>query len=251
MPNGGADDDVVYDSGEAGSTLIDELIYVGVGDGFFSEEPAPINNQADINATLRGLLADCKPDGCDFDLAGIYTLDVEGLPAPAVGQSLVNILILPGYGGDFNHDGILDCQDLDLLTPQINSGANDILYDLNSNGLVDFDDLQIWVHDLKNTYFGDANCDDEFNSNDFVQVFQAGLYENATADDAVWTTGDWNGDGDFTSDDFIVAFVDGGYELGPRPAVAAVPEPAAACLALTGLLGLMAVGRGRRSRSGR
>jgi hypothetical protein len=35
-----------------------------------------------------------------------------------------------------------------------------------------------------------------------------------------------------------VALADGGYELGPRPAVAAVPEPAGWALALIGLLGL-------------
>ena len=246
LPDGGSGDDIVYDSGEPGSTLVDELIYVGVGDGFFSEEPAPANDQADIDATLRSLLANCSK-GCLVDLAGIYTLQVAGMPTPVIGQQSVTILIEPGFGGDFNRDGLLNCKDLDLLTPQINSGANDILYDVTGDKLVNFDDLQQYVSGILNTYFGDVNCDGRFTSSDLVKVFVAGKYETSTPDDAVWTTGDWNGDGDFNSSDMVVAFVDGGYEKGPKPAISAavVPEPTSAILALTGLLWL-ALGRRRR-----
>lgn len=39
VPGGG--DDIVYDSGQDGSTKIHALTYVGIGDGFLSKEPAP------------------------------------------------------------------------------------------------------------------------------------------------------------------------------------------------------------------
>ena len=73
-----------------------------------------------------------------------------------------------------------------------------------------------------------------FNTTDFVQVFQEGEYEDATAGNSGWAEGDWNADRDFNSGDFIAAFQDGGFEQGPRAASAAsaasVPEPSAACL---------------------
>ncbi len=71
-----------------------------------------------------------------------------------------------------------------------------------------------------------------------MQVFQAGKYE--TQQESGWSEGDWDGSGTFDSDDFVTAFQDGGYEQGPRPgAVSAVPEPTAACLLASGLLGLL------------
>ena len=71
-------------------------------------------------------------------------------------------------------------------------------------------DHEIWVHELKHTWYGDADLNDEFNSNDFVQVFQAGKYE--TVLDAGWAEGDWDASGTFDSSDFVVAFQDGGYD---------------------------------------
>ena len=52
-------------------------------------------------------------------------------------------------------------------------------YDLNGDGVVDFEDRKLWVEDsaFKNTWIGDANLDLEFNSCDMVQVFAAGKYE--------------------------------------------------------------------------
>lgn len=92
-----------------------------------------------------------------------------------------------------------------------------------------------YVHDVLNTWVGDANLDGEFNSSDFVEVFQAGQYEDGTPGNSSWRTGDWNGDGDFGSGDFVVAFQDGGFEVGPRQAVA-VPEPSSAILLALGII---------------
>ena len=245
QPDGGGVDDIVYENGESGSLPIDELVYVGIGDGFFSEEPAPVSDQADINATLRSLLDNCS-DVCEIDLSAIYRLTVPGIATPVIGQSAIELLIEPGFGGDFNYDTLTDCKDLDLLTPQINAGTNDILFDITGDKLVNFEDLEMYVYDIRNTYFGDANCDGEFNSHDMVSVFVAGLYENDIEDDAVWSTGDWNADGDFTSDDIVLSFVGGGYEQGPKSATAAmVPEPTSLVLVLTGLAWL-ALGRRRQ-----
>ena len=137
--------------------------------------------------------------------------------------------------GDFDRDGDLDGDDVDLLGKEIIAGTNNSDFDLVHDGIVDQFDSNFWVHDLKDTFFGDANLDGEFNSADLVSVFQAGHYEDGIAMNSGWAEGDWNGNGDFESGDLVIAFQDGGYEQGPRAAANAVPEPTAVMLMVTGL----------------
>jgi hypothetical protein len=148
---------------------------------------------------------------------------------------------IDGILGDFNSNGVLDSGDLDELANAMM--MNDAAFDLNGDGNVNIDDRLVWVRDLKGTWMGDADLNGEFNSGDFVRVFQAGKFE--TGQGATWDQGDWNGDKVFNSSDFVTAFQDGGFENGPRGAVAAVPEPGTATMMLLGLLSLMGVTRRR------
>ena len=127
--------------------------------------------------------------------------------------------------GDFNRNGMLDANDIDLLSAEVRENTNDLRFDLNGDSLVDGDDRSTWVNELKGTYFGDANLDGEFNSGDLVEIFRIGHYEDEVAGNSSWSTGDWNGDQEFDSGDFVLAFSAGGYERGPRQEAAAVPEP--------------------------
>jgi hypothetical protein len=134
--------------------------------------------------------------------------------------------------GDFDGDTQLTVADIDALTEAARSGLNDPTFDLNRDGFVDALDRQIWVEDLKWTYFGDSNLDGLFDSNDLVLTMQSGQYEDNIPGNSNWADGDWNGDGDFTADDFVLSFQGGGYEMGPRVdgesdrgGAAFVPEP--------------------------
>ena len=147
-----------------------------------------------------------------------------------------------GANGDFNGDGAYDVVDIDMLTSKVRAGTGGGAFDLNDDGAVNDDDRTIWVKDLKNTWFGDADLDGEFTSDDFVTVFAAGQYEDTRVGNSTWATGDWDGDAEFMSSDFVRAFADGGYELGKREAVNAVPEPSTVLLLL---LGMVAVTRFR------
>ncbi len=121
----------------------------------------------------------------------------------------------------------------------IAAGATDAKYDVNGDGSVNLADHEFLIEaaaPMFNTYYGDSNMDGEFNSTDFVFVFTAGQYEDGVAGNSSWVTGDWNSDTEFDSSDFVRAFTRGGYELGPRAAVAAVPEPSSLVLLLVGLL---------------
>lgn len=122
--------------------------------------------------------------------------------------------------GDFDGNGSLDSADVDAL---IAAASDNTAFDLTGDGAVDQADLFFWVKELKNTWNGDSNLDGEFNSSDFVTAFASAKFEQDI--DASWSDGDWTGDGRFDSSDFVAAFTDGGFELGPRSAVASVPEP--------------------------
>ncbi len=82
-----------------------------------------------------------------------------------------------GLLGDFDGNGQLDADDLDLQAAAIVAAGPLDPYDLNGDNAVDFGDREMWLHDLKDTWVGDANLDQLFDSNDFVQVFVAGKYE--------------------------------------------------------------------------
>ncbi len=138
--------------------------------------------------------------------------------------------------GDFDGNGVLDADDIDLLASEVRRQTNLSSFDLNGDALVDSNDLRTFVDDLRQTYFGDANLDGEFNSSDLVAVFEAGEYEDDLAGNSGWATGDWTGDAEFSSSDLVAAFQGGGYEQGPREAVASVPEPSSCCLIISGLL---------------
>lgn len=127
--------------------------------------------------------------------------------------------------GDLDYSQSLDVADVDILVSKLQIGSQYHNYDLNADEQVDSRDLDLWVHDLAKTYYGDANLDGQFDSADLVQIFTFGSYENRSAD-ATWSTGDWNADGLFGSADLVLAFQNGGYDAGPRAErTAAVPEP--------------------------
>ena len=137
---------------------------------------------------------------------------------------------------DFDGDGSLGEGDINILSAAIATGSTDLKYDVNSDSSVSVADLNDFVTNPSNlnTWIGDANLDNEFNSSDLVAVFTTGKYEVAA--DATWGEGDWNADQRFNSGDLVAAFTDGGYEQGARPAaVAAVPEPSSLGLLLSAL----------------
>jgi hypothetical protein len=73
----GGGDDRAITSGP-GSQLVNELVYVGVGDGFFAEEPGSLTGQEQIDITINDLLSGCSdPTGCLVDVTMTYTLGDE------------------------------------------------------------------------------------------------------------------------------------------------------------------------------
>jgi hypothetical protein len=164
---------------------------------------------------------------------GVYVSSVENGPSEAAFRYF-EAAVMPSVPGDFNSDNVLDVDDIDSLSAEVRDGWHSKWFDLNDDGSVDESDHRFWVHELKNTWIGDADLNREFTSSDMVQVFEAGKYE--TGEDAGWAEGDWDCSGAFNSSDMVAAFADGGYERGPQMDAAAVPEPTSVLLLMAGLI---------------
>lgn len=172
------------------------------------------------------------------DLAGKATgFHVGFLVVPPKEGTVVNV------PGDVNRDGTFNTVDFDEMGRALRENLTGAQYDVNGDGSVSPIDREMLINVIGKTYVGDSNFDKQFDSGDFVFVFQAGQYEDGVAGNSNWSTGDWNADTEFDSGDFIAAFQAGGFEAGPRPAVSAVPEPSS-----LSLLALTALGLLRRSK---
>ncbi|MCA9167576.1 MAG: hypothetical protein KDB23_07895 [Planctomycetales bacterium] len=200
-----------------------------------------LDTEDDIPAVTRGpfqydgIVTDAQSSQLYFSAGGAASI-----------EGIVNERSLtPISSFDLSMNGQLDVDDVLMLQAAVSSGEYRLLYDLNEDDVVDDTDVNYWVHDVKHTYFGDADLDGEFNNADLISVFQAGEYEDNLPGNSTWSTGDWNADGEFTTSDLVIALQDGGYEQGPRAAVAYVPEPSGLLIPATSLLGI-AITRGRR-----
>ena len=193
-----------------------------------------INLTADVTLTYGQAPPNVVPYNGTFTIENDrFILDVdEAVNVPGFGtfryawdiHGDVEGLVSSSIPGDFNGDTQLTAEDIDLLSDAVQTGGNDPQFDLDESGVVDEADRTTWVVDSKNTFFGDANLDGEFNSSDFTAVFTAAEYEDNIALNSGWASGDWNGDKEFDSGDFVTAFTGAGYESGPR-ILAVVPEP--------------------------
>jgi hypothetical protein len=113
--------------------------------------------------------------------------------------------------GDFDRNGIVDSHDVDLLCKAIANMDQQEHFDVDSNGSIEFRDMEVLIENILETSFGDANLDGRFDSSDLVRIFQSGEYEDAAQGNSTWQTGDWNCDGEFSTADLVLAFQKGGY----------------------------------------
>lgn len=139
----------------------------------------------------------------------------------------LNLVVDPPRGtpGDFDGDGVVGANDIDLLAVQMREPEPNIAFDLNADGKISSADRDTLVFDLLVTVYGDANLDGHFDSDDLLQILDRGEYDDDVAQNSTWAEGDWDGDGDFTPDDLLLAFGGGGFR---RRAPVARPDIAAA-----------------------
>ena len=142
--------------------------------------------------------------------------------------------------GDFDQDRELGELDIDRLSAAVRNGTHPQDMDLDFDGRVTDKDRDVWVEEIRETFYGDADFSGFFTTSDLVQVLSRGQYEAGDGSSVGWSDGDFNGDGIVGSADLVIALGRGCYEgsCGPQPlvAVAVVPEPSTCFLLLVGML---------------
>ena len=125
--------------------------------------------------------------------------DLEQNPVPAGSIGSFEVSFSNVVDGDFDNDGDLDCNDIDALNSAIILGTNHPTYDVTGDNLVNQDDLNEWVLNLKGTLFGDANLDFDVDTSDF-NIWNSNKFQSGRN----WCTGDFNADGNTDISDFNI-----------------------------------------------
>ena len=175
---------------------LDHLRMLG-GDGSDRFQVAP---SATTTIEIEGDVPNASP-GDTIVVATTNPFTDTGATIQAVGMQPIHYLgiehVTTGLDGDFNQDGVVDADDIDLLFAAVDGGDN--TFDLNADGRIDHDDVRILVEDILDTSFGDANLDGVVDALDFI-VWN----DHKFGPDAGWASGDFNGDGVIDGIDFTI-----------------------------------------------
>jgi hypothetical protein len=204
------------------------MTFSGIGDHLVGQ----IFDLADLNTPVASL------SGFDSTYSsghsGILVAAPDASPTSAGDATFDNYLAT--VPGDFNADSVLSAEDIDLLSAEIFSPEPRLRFDLNDDGIVDQDDRSVWVSDLKQTFFGDADLDGQVNAADLNNLALSWQASDATS----WAQGDFDGDGNVNATDLNSLALN--WRKGTAEA-AAVPEPSATTLLL--IVGILTITRRR------
>ena len=143
---------------------------------------------------------------------------------------LVGIGELTGLACDFDGSGSCDIGDIDSLMNVVGEGTNVAEFDLNSDGVVDDADRDVWLSEagpangFAGSYLvGDSNLDGSINAADLNAL---GSSWQSDAND--WSAGNYTGGGAYVAD--LNAMALNWQQSVGAAAASAVPEPGGAVL---------------------
>ncbi len=188
--------------------------------------------------------------GSAFSIGGVEDLSFEFLISGAAAGFAGEIKYVgtSGVSGDFDMNGVYDCDDVNALTTEISQNGNGASFDLTSDGVVDGDDLSSWLAEagaVNNAnggayLVGDANLDGSVDVSDFNLWNGIKFTTNSN-----WCDGDFNADGVADVSDFNLW---NGNKFQSSD-THAVPEPSA--IMLPGLMGVFVLAASRNRRRSR
>ena len=150
------------------------------------------------------------------------------------------VVPLPTVTGDFDQNGVFDTRDADSLVAEIASGGTDLLFDVNSDTLVDTQDIDAWLsiaaveNGFASPYLrGDANLNGAVDAQDLNS-----LGVNWQQPVALWSAGDFSANGTVAAEDLNALGIHWQESIAAAGA-SAVPEPSTLsllCIAMMGCL---------------
>ncbi|MEM6333205.1 MAG: dockerin type I domain-containing protein [Planctomycetota bacterium] len=196
-------------------------------------DPLVLDGTVTLARVTHVRIVDIVGNGSSTDASGhaIYdswvTVGSGGLDLEAVG--VLNAFV--PAAGDFDADGDIDADDIDLLFAAI--GGGDLAFDLTTDATIDSADVDELVLSILGTARGDANLDGEVSTPDLA-ILASGFGQPSSG----WAGADFNGDGQVDTADLAILAASFGFGVSPVSSgdVAAVPEPstALACVLLGG-----------------
>ena len=99
--------------------------------------------------------------------------------------------------GDFNDDGAVNVEDIDLLSGAMQGNDTSQMFDLNGDSVIDEDDLTVLTEDILGIRRGDSNLDGVVQFSDFLTL------SRNFGQSAGWSSGDFDGDGQVGFLDFL------------------------------------------------
>jgi len=163
-----------------------ELLAIGSGIGSLVYRIDPSTGAVLGSFALGGVTGSVVGLGGDMsNLSGPVNYAISLGPSEVVdGRDFANLA--PAVAGDFNGDGLVDSLDIDLLYAHQGNAA----FDLDGDGDADEDDMDVLIHDILNTEYGDINLDGLVDGTDL-----AILKTNFASQGVGWSGGDLNGSG--------------------------------------------------------
>lgn len=99
---------------------------------------------------------------------------------------------------DFNDDGLVNAEDIDMLSAAIRSEQHDGNYDLNDDELVTKGDMDFMIYVELETVYGDADLDQAVDGAD------GKIWRTSAFSTGGWSQGDFNGDQYVDGYDFLI-----------------------------------------------
>ena len=128
---------------------------------------------------------------------------VEFLISHRLGFGRMTGSLINGPDGDFNGDGQISSDDLDLLCAAAHAAAlppSEVArFDQNGDDQINAEDIDEWLANLANTKRGDADLDGDVDFADFLK-----LSANFGSEDGHWSDGDFDCDGVIGFSDFLL-----------------------------------------------
>ena len=153
-----------------------------------------------------------------FGSASDAALNAKSQRCVSSATSDASIQVIEPIVGDFNHNGMLDAGDIDLLSTEAANETHVEAFNLSGDALVNNVDRTFWVEDLKGTFFGDADLDGTVAFNDFLTL-SANFGQSGG-----WLAGDFSGNHEVDFSDFLQLSSNFGASQAAL-AAAVVPEP--------------------------